>query len=56
MDSNQLDLLNRKLDELLAPTKVIIVGQNKIKIGDQEFEFFSAPSNREISKRTVTSR
>lgn len=56
MDNNQLDLLSRKLDEILAPTKISIVSSNRIRIGKDEFEFFSRPANQEISKKTVTSR
>ncbi len=56
MNTNQLDLLNRKLSEILAPTKVTVLSSNRIRIGNSEFEFYSAPDNREISKKTVTSR
>lgn len=56
MNTNQLDLLNRKLSEILAPTKVTILSSNRIRIGNSEFEFYSAKENQEISSRTVTSR
>lgn len=56
MNNNQLDLLSRKLDEILTPTKISLISANRIRIGKDEFEFFSRPSNQEISKKTVTSR
>lgn len=56
MNTNQLDLLNRKLSEILAPTKVTILSSNRIRIGNSEFEFYSNSDGKEISSKTVTSR
>lgn len=56
MDNNQLNLLNRKLEELIAPTKITVVGQNRIRIGKVEFEFNNQTPQNQISQKIVTSR
>ncbi len=57
MNSNQLDLLNRKLEQILSPNKITVVDAKTIRINNTDFEFFSANSTQQvISSRTVTSR
>lgn len=56
MNSNQLDLLNRKLEQILNPNKITVVDAKTIRINNTDFEFFSNSTQQVISSRTVTSR
>jgi len=60
MNSNQLDLLNRKLEQIISPSKITIIDSKTIRINNTDFEFSMGNSTsaeqQVISTRTVTSR
>lgn len=56
LNNNQLDLLTRKLDEIIAKNKVTSLGQNRIRVGSTEFNFTSLQPTQTLNQRTVTSR
>ncbi|MGA1048467.1 MAG: hypothetical protein ACO3UU_10670 [Minisyncoccia bacterium] len=60
MNSNQLDLLNRKLEQIISPSKITVIDAKTIRINNTDFEFSMGNSTsaeqQVISTRTVTSR
>lgn len=57
MNNSQLDLLNRKLEQILNPNKIVVIDAKTIRINNTDFEFLTQSSEQQvISSRTVTSR
>jgi hypothetical protein len=60
MNNSQLDLLNRKLEQIISPSKITIIDAKTIRINNTDFEFSmrnsTSAEQQVISSRTVTSR
>lgn len=56
MTNDQLDLLNRKLTDILNINKIQVVSNSSIQIGDKLVNFDPNYRQTVISKTTLTSR
>lgn len=57
LDNSRLDLLNRKLTEILNYNKVKVISDSELQVGNRVIVFNSnSTQNRTISSRTVSSR
>lgn len=57
LDNARLDLLNRKLTEILNYNRVKVISDSELQIGDRVIVFNSNNTqNRTLSSRTVSSR
>jgi hypothetical protein len=55
MDTQQLQLLHRKLQDILSPTPIRVSGDTLI-VGNKTLTFKQSPPSVELSNRKVTSR